>query len=113
MKQKRQTNNYMKQIVFHIDDVPVEAKLPGSVICLTHGQTKLAINRDMVSIHTTDLTECSFALIDNEYDVYLTSSKGKIIKLFPGMDTVTGKDLKKHHNLTKLIVGGYFDEDLK
>lgn len=103
----------MKQIVFHIDDVPAEEKFPGSVICLTHGQTKLAIKLDMFSIHSTDLTECSFELIDKGYDVYLTCAKGKVIKLFPGMDTVTGKDLKKQHNLTKLIVGGYFDEDLK
>lgn len=94
-----------------MDEVPDEKTIsrPG-ICCLTHTQTKFAIKRDLCNIHTTDLAQCSFDLLNLGYEIFLRK-KGKTIKLYPGMSTAGNKDICKYHNLVKLILGGYFDGD--
>lgn len=100
-----------KQIIFYIDEIPDSTKINcPTVCCLTHLQTKFALKRNMPDIHTTDLTECSFGLLDLGYKIFLRK-RGKTLNLYPGMDTVGNKEIRKQHNLMKLVVGGYFDED--
>lgn len=67
-----------------------------------------AIERGDEEIRTNSIANISFDLIDKGYDIYLHTSK-EIYKIELGMHTKSGKELRKEHNLLKLVIAGVFD----
>ena len=63
-------------------------------------------------IYTTSLTHLSFNLLDYDFEIYVVKDE-KVLQLKPGMDNVHNKDIKKTHNILKLFLSGFFDEDFK
>ena len=73
----------------------------------THNGTKWAINNNVREIHTTSLSNISFDLLDHNYRIYLHENN-RVLECKPGMDG-TEKDIRKAHNIFRIIVAGVFD----
>ena len=76
----------------------------------TYIDTELAIRRGENVIHTTSMAHFHFDLIDLGYDIYVHYN-GKKIKVEPGMSLMSGKELRRGHNIRKIFVAHAFDED--
>lgn len=60
------------------------------------------------TLYTTDLTFADFNKADEVYFVY----KGNEYLLIEGIELKSGKELKKSHNLVKLLLAGEFNNYL-
>ena len=99
------------EIHFYID--VKEETIPDDILSddlINYADTKKAIENRQEIIHTMDISHLSFCLIDKGYDIYVHCN-GRALKMYPGMDSVGGKDIRYTHDIRRLLVGGYFNED--
>lgn len=76
-------------------------------IIVTHEDTKQAVHNNAKIIHTTALTMLSFDLLDSNYRIYLHENN-KVLECKPGMEG-TEKDIRKAHNILRIVVADVFD----
>lgn len=76
----------------------------------TYIDTEMAIQRGEKIIHTTSMAHFHFDLIDLGYDIYVRYN-GKKVKVEPGMVLISGKELRRPHNIRKIFIAHAFDED--
>ena len=81
------------------------------VKCYSYFDTEEAINNNLSNIITYDIGHLSFDLKDLGYDIFIGYNR-KIKKFYPGMSTANGKELRKQHNLRRILIGGGLDNDL-
>ena len=109
----------MKQIYFHVDDFHVDEwsmsiLFPDSAffVAKSFEETWMLIKGGANVIHTTDISQLSFDLIDMGYEIYLCY-RDKKLKIEPGMKMEhCEKEIRRGHNIRRIFLGGVFDEDL-
>ena len=79
--------------------------------CYSYYDTEEAINNNIPFIMTYDIGHLSFDLEDLGYTI-LIGYKGNYKRFYSGMGTANGKELRKAHNLQRLLIGGALDTDL-
>lgn len=99
----------LKKITFYLDKVPLCVK---DVVLNTFYETKAAIDRGEDVIYSTSLVNMTFDLIDEGYSIFAVKNK-KTIHFYPGMDNLGNKGIRKGHNLQKLIIAGFFNDDFE
>ena len=73
--------------------------------------TKTAIENNRTEIHTTSIANLGFAyLLDADYRIY-AHKDGKVLELSVGMKNISGRDIRKGHDMEKIIRSGFFDDD--
>ena len=73
--------------------------------------TKTAIEKNQTEIHTTSIANLGFAdLLDVDYRIY-AHKDGKVLELSVGMKNISRRDIRKGHNMEKIIRSGFFDDD--
>ena len=73
--------------------------------------TKTAIENNQTEIHTTSIANLGFAyLLDAEYRIY-AHKDGKVLELSVGMKNISGRDIRKSHNMERILRSGFFDDD--
>lgn len=106
-----------KTIVFILDSFELygfntKYKHINYTYCYSYFDTEDAINAGIDNINTYDIGHLSFDLEDLGYDIFI-GYNGKIYMFRTGMTTANGKELRKGHNLRKLLIAGALDNDLK
>lgn len=96
---------YRKKIYFYLTPA-------SNVEYYSYDETKKAIASRRETIKTYSLANISFDLLDMGYDIYL-SKNGYYVRVTPYMILGNGKEIRKEHNLLKLVMDGYFDEFFK
>ena len=100
-----------REIHFYID--VKEETIPDNILSDVHisytGTGKAIRNKQRI-IHTMDISHLSFGLIDKGYDIYVHCN-GRTLKMYPGMDSAGGKDIRHAHDIRKMLVRGYFNTD--
>jgi len=81
------------------------------VCCYSYFDTEEAINNKIDNIVTYDIGHLSFDLEDLGYKIFI-GYNGKYKHFTVGMSTANGKELRKGHNLIRLLLGGALDNDL-
>ena len=105
-----------KTIVFILDSFELygfntKYKHVNYTYCYSYFDTEDAINAGIDNINTYDIGHLSFDLEDLGYDIFI-GYNGKIYMFRTGMSTANGKELRKGHNLRRLLIGGALDNDL-
>jgi len=105
-----------KTIFFILDSFELYPSLfisfPKRTLCYSYFDTEEAIKYNMQHIVTYDIGHLSFDLEDLGYEIFIGYNGGsKQFKV--GMATANGKELRKIHNLQRLLIGGALDNDLK
>ena len=73
--------------------------------------TKTAIENNQTEIHTTSIANLGFVdLLDADNSIY-AHKDGKVLELSGGMKSISGRDIRKGHNMEKIIRSGFFDDD--
>ena len=73
--------------------------------------TKSAIENNQMEIHTTSITNLGFAyLLDADYRIY-AHKDGKVLELSVGMKNISRRDIRKAHNMERILRSGFFDDD--
>jgi len=105
-----------KTILFVLDSFElypsVKANYSYKTLCYSYFDTEEAINNKLQHIVTYDIGHLSFDLKDLGYLIFI-GYNGKTKEFYPGMSTANGKELRKTHNLQRLLIGGALDNDLK
>ena len=100
-----------RTITFYVDRVPKYQGDEFAYYCYCYEDTVKAIRARIPEIHTTSLACLSFELIDlYGYEIFVIRN-GVKLHCYPGMDCYSGKDIRKEHNLMRLMLGGAFDKD--
>ena len=82
-----------------------------SDILYTYIDTKTAIENNQTEIHTTSIANLGFAdLLDDDYRIY-AHKDGKVLELSVGMRNISGRDIRKGHNMERILRSGFFDDD--
>jgi hypothetical protein len=74
----------------------------------TYDGTKYAIEKGREIIHTTSIANISFDLLDLGYRIFVHRN-GRVLECKLGSMDGTEKEIRKAHNLLKLIMGHVFD----
>ena len=82
------------------------------IFCYSYFDTEEAINNKIDNIVTYDIGHLSFDLETLGYKIFI-GYNGKYKHFTVGMSTANGKELRKGHNLRKLLIAGALDNDLK
>jgi len=82
------------------------------IFCYSYLDTEEAINNKIDNIVTYDIGHLSFDLNDLGYEIFI-GHNGKYKHFTVGMSTINGKELRKGHNIRKLLIGGALDNDLQ
>ena len=99
-----------KNIYFCADNYSYLLHFGEELFCVdNYMDTEEALNKNEPEIVTTSIAHMSFDLIDAGYNIWLCYKENKI-KVEPGMDMPTGKDIRMSHNIRKLFLAGCFDE---
>lgn len=78
---------------------------------ITHEDTLNALLQEQIDIHTTSLIDLWFAdLLNKGYKIYVVKN-GVTLEFYPGMPNKGNKDIRPEHDIRRLIVTGFFDED--
>ena len=103
----------IKTILFILDSFELYKldKLPKKIFCYSYFDTEEAIKNNIQHIVTYDIGHLSFDLKDLRYNIFI-GYNGKTKEFYPGMATANGKELRKVHNLQRLLIGGALDNDL-
>lgn len=106
-----------KTIVFILDSFELygfntKYKHVNYTYCYSYFDTEDAINAGIDNINTYDIGHLSFDLEDLGYDIFI-GYNGKIYMFRTGMSTANGKELRKTHDLRRILIGGGLDNDLK
>lgn len=81
------------------------------ICCYSYFDTEEAIDNKIDNIITYDIGHLSFDLEDLGYQIFIGyNSKYKHFTV--GMSTENGKELRKAHNLRRLLIAGALDNDL-
>ena len=71
--------------------------------------TKSAVENNQTEIHTTSIANLGFAdLLDADYRIY---KDGKVLELSAGMKNISRRDIRKAHNMERILRSGFFDDD--
>jgi hypothetical protein len=94
----------MKEIHFHLD-------APYDPVRTFHSYdgTNDAIEKGREIIHTTSIANISLDLLDLGYRIFVHRN-GRVLECKLGSMDGTEKEIRKAHNLLKLIMGHVFDE---
>lgn len=108
----------MKEIHFYKDSKDELVEL-GKALCggcdfkhfyRSHDDTIQAIKKEMPTIHTYAISALDFSwLLDKGYKIFLHEN-GKCGELYEGTTELTDKELRKHHDIRKIWIGGGFEE---
>ena len=99
-----------KSITFYVDRISL-CGAECSSFYTTHEDTLNAILQDQIDIHTSSLIDLWFAdLLNKGYNIYVVKN-GVKLKFYPGMPNKGNKDIRPAHDIRRLIVAGFFDED--
>lgn len=103
-----------KTIIFILDSFELypSIKYPYKTLCYSYFDTEEAIQNNMQHIVTYDIGHLSFDLEDLGYEIFI-GYNGHSKEFHTGMSTANGKELRKGHNLRRLLIGGALDNDLK
>lgn len=105
-----------KTILFILDSFElypsVKANYPYKTLCYSYFDTEEAINNNLQHIVTYDIGHLSFDLEDLGYSIFI-GYNGRTKEFHSGMSTANGKELRKAHDLRRLLIGGALDNDLK
>ena len=93
----------MKEIYIILDDIKQYEHYPD--IKTTHFESEEYCGS---TLYTTDLTFADFNKADIIYFVY----RGNEFPIIEGLELKSGKELKRSHNLVKLLLAGEFDKYL-
>ena len=102
--------NPEKTITFILDHISQQNDTDAKV-CYTYLETFSAIKHREPNIVTYSLANISFDLLDYGYKIIL-KNKDKSIELYPGMKSVGQKEIRYGHNMLRVIMAGYFDDDI-
>lgn len=106
----------VKTILFVLDSFElypsVKANYPYKTLCYSYFDTEEAINNKLQHIVTYDIGHLSFDLEDLGYSIFI-GYNGRTKEFHSGMSTDNGKELRKAHDLRRLLIGGALDNDLK
>lgn len=80
-------------------------------VCSTVLETQKAINERQTNIVTYDLSYLSFDMLTLGYEIEVVNGEHKI-SMYPGMETAHQKEIKFGHNIRRMLMGGYFNDDL-
>ena len=73
--------------------------------------TKTAIENNQTEIHTTSIANLGFAdLLDADYRIYVHKD-GKVLELKKKKKNISGRDIRKAHNMERILRSGFFDDD--
>ena len=104
----------LKTIFFVLDSFELSAlqnTIYERVFCYSYFDTEEAIKNDIPHIVTYDIGHLSFDLEDLGYEIFI-GYNGHSKQFYSGMSTVNGQELRRGHNLRKLLIGGALDNDL-
>ena len=102
-----------KSIIFILDsfDLYQWSNFPKKIFCYSYFDTEEAINNNIHHIVTYDIGHLSFDLEELGYDIFI-GYNGHSKQFYSGMSTANGKELRKAHNLRRLLISGALDNDL-
>ena len=106
----------MNKVIFFVLDSfelypAIYNKIPKRTLCYSYFDTEEAIKNNLQHIVTYDIWHLSFDLEDLGYTIFI-GYKGHSKQFYTGMSTANGKELRKAHNLRRLLIGGALDNDL-
>lgn len=106
----------MNKIIFFVLDSfklypAIYNKTPKRTLCYSYFDTEEAIKNNLPHIVTYDIGHLSFDLEDLGYTIFI-GYKGHSKQFYTGMSTSNGKELRKGHNLRRLLIGGALNNDL-
>lgn len=106
----------MNKIIFFVLDSfelypAIYNKTPKRTLCYSYFDTEEAINNNIPHIVTYDIGHLSFDLEDLGYTIFI-GYNGHSKQFYTGMSTANGKELRKAHNLRRLLIGGALNNDL-
>ena len=87
-------------------------KTPKRILCYSFFDTEEAIKNNLPHIVTYDIGHLSFDLEELGYTIFI-GYNGHYKQFYSGMSTANGKELRKAHNLRRLLIGGALDNDLR
>ena len=94
----------MKEIHFYLDINYMHIK----DCYYAYDETEDAINNKEDIIHTTSIANISFDLLDLGYRIFVHRN-GRVLECKLGSMDGTEKEIRKAHNILKLIMGHVFD----
>ena len=105
---KDQTNTMNKEIHFYMD-----ASYPfyADQVCMNYDDTRSSIERGYEVIHTTSLVNLSFDLLDLGYRIFV-HRRGRLLECKLGSMDGTDKEIRRPHNILKMLIAGVFDDVL-
>ena len=75
----------------------------------SHNETMIEIKKENPNIHTYAITALDFSwLLDKGYKIFLHEN-GKCGELNEGTTELTDKELRKHHDISRIWIGGGFE----
>ena len=100
-----------KSITFYVDRMPLYKGDEYSSFYIIHEDTLNALLQEQIDIHTTSLIDLWFAdLLNKGYKIYVVKN-GVKLEFYPGMPNNGNKDIRPTHDIRRLIISGFFDED--
>ena len=106
----------MDKVIFFVLDSfelypAIYNKIPKRILCYSFFDTEEAIKNNLPHIVTYDIGHLSFDLEELGYTIFI-GYNGHSKQFYSGMSTANGKELRKVHNLRRLLIGGALDNDL-
>lgn len=106
----------MNKVIFFVLDSfelypAIYNKTPKRILCYSFFDTEEAIKNNLPHIVTYDIGHLSFDLEELGYTIFI-GYNGHSKQFYSGMSTANGKELRKAHNLRRLLLGGALDNDL-
>ena len=108
----------MKEIHFY-KDLEDELKELVKAVCeecdfkdfyRSHNDTMREIKKEYPAIHTYAISALDFSLLlDKGYKIFLHEN-GRCGELHEGTTELTDKELRKHHDIRKIWIGGGFED---
>lgn len=87
-------------------------KTPKRILCYSFFDTEEAIKNNLPHIVTYDIGHLSFDLEELGYTIFI-GYNGHYKQFYSGMSIANGKELRKAHNLRRLLIGGALDNALR
>ena len=106
----------MDKVIFFVLDSfelysAIYNKTPKRILCYSFFDTEEAIKNNLPHIVTYDIGHFSFDLEELGYTIFI-GYNGHYKQYYSGMSTANGKELRKAHNVRRLLISGSLDNDL-
>lgn len=102
-----------KKIIFILDSFELYkwaySLNDSDVFCNSTIDTQIALDYNMPIIWTYDISHIGFYLNDLGYNIVI-GYNGKLYCIYEHMPLPSGKDLRKGHNLLRILIGGGFND---